>query len=49
MSEKKQVSSGLALGAMIIGIASVPVTALVSTVLGIIMMAAPIFMIYKAS
>lgn len=49
MSDKKVSRSGLALGAMVVGIASVPVTAFVSAVLGIAMMAAPIFMIYKAS
>jgi len=49
MSEKKMSRSGLALGAMVVGVASVPVTAFVSTVLGLVMMAAPIFMIYKAS
>lgn len=49
MEQKKKSSAGLALTAMVIGVASVPVTAFVSTVVGIAMMAAPIFMIYKAS
>ncbi|NOX43369.1 MAG: hypothetical protein GXP19_06515 [Gammaproteobacteria bacterium] len=49
MSEKKKSSIGLALGAMIVGVASIPVTAFVSTLLGLVMMAAPIFMIYRAS
>lgn len=50
MSEKtKKSSAGLALGAMVIGIAAVPVAAFVSTVAGLAMMAAPIFMIYQAS
>lgn len=49
MSEKKKSNVGLALGAMVIGVAAIPVTAFVSTLLGLAMMAAPIFMIYRAS
>lgn len=49
MSEKRKSSAGMALGAMAIGVASIPVAAMFSTVAGLVMMAAPIFMIFAAS
>ncbi len=39
----------MALGAMIVGVAAMPVAAFVNIVLGIAMMALPMWMIYKAS
>ena len=38
----------LALGAMVVGILSIPVTALVNMFIGLAMMAIPLLMIYKA-
>jgi len=49
MSESKKTSASLALGAMFLAIVSVPVTAFINIFLGICLLAAPIFMIYKAS
>ncbi len=48
MSEKKR-SVLLALGALFIGVASIPVGSFISWVAGLVMMALPVFMIYKAS
>ena len=48
MSVKKP-NPYMALGAMFIGIAAMPVAALVNAVLGLVMMALPLWMIYKAS
>jgi len=39
----------MALGAMIVGVAAIPVAAFVNVVLGLAMMALPMWMIYKAS
>ena len=49
MSENRKSSAGMALGAMVLGVASIPVAAMFSIVAGLILMAAPIFMIYAAS
>lgn len=48
MSDKKM-NATLCLAAMVIGVVAVPVTALVNTVLGLILLGLPIFMVYKAS
>lgn len=47
MSEKKK-SPLLAVGAILVGIASLPVAGFVSWVAGLVMMALPIFMILNA-
>lgn len=46
---KKNKRPGLALGAIVVGVASLPVAATVSTTLGLVMMALPVYMIYLAS
>lgn len=48
MSAKKP-NPYMALGAMVIGVASIPIAALVNVVLGIALMVLPLWMIYKAS
>ncbi len=48
MSAKKS-NPFMALGAMIVGIASIPIAAMVNVVLGISLMVLPLWMIYKAS
>ncbi len=48
MSAKKP-NLFLALGAMFIGVAAMPVAAFINIVLGLAMMALPVWMIYKAS
>ena len=45
----KEPNPYMALGAMIIGVAAMPVAALVNVVLGLAMMALPMWMIYRAS
>jgi len=48
MSVKKS-NPFLAVGAIFVGIAAMPVAAFVNIVLGLAMMALPVWMIYKAS
>ena len=45
----KKANPFMAVGAMFIGVAAMPVAAFVNVVLGIAMMALPMWMIYKAS
>ncbi len=49
MSQKQKSNVYLALAAMVIGVASIPVAAFVNWVLGLVMLGMPIFMIYRAS
>lgn len=48
MSAKKR-SAALGVGAMFVGILAIPTTAFVSTLLGLAMLTAPVFMCYRAS
>lgn len=48
-SMEKKKNAGLAIGAIIIGLAALPVAALVNWVAGLVLLALPVFMVYKAS